>query len=165
MEWKLGAIETPLTEALKKTNPEIMDWFAKAAPVGRLGLPADLTPMVCYLLSDAGSFNTGADMVVTGMFRICRFDAANFADALFRWHSCWSNRWLRRPFGYEQVSARPLIQATCTGLEEVCQKHLARKPHLGLFLALTPACLRQDLSGPLLTHICLTSFCRIQRSV
>ena len=63
-----GAIETPLTEALKKTNPEIMDWFAKAAPVGRLGLPADLTPMVCYLLSDAGSFNTGADMVVTGTF-------------------------------------------------------------------------------------------------
>lgn len=43
-----------------------MEWFAKAAPVGRLGLPADLTPMVCYLLSDAGSFNTGADMVVTG---------------------------------------------------------------------------------------------------
>lgn len=43
-----------------------MEWFAKAAPVGRLGLPADITPMVCYLLSDAGSFNTGADMVVTG---------------------------------------------------------------------------------------------------
>ena len=49
-----------------------MDWFAKAAPVGRLGMPADLTPMVCYLLSDAGSFNTGADMVVTGTLDVRR---------------------------------------------------------------------------------------------
>ncbi|KAK1144387.1 hypothetical protein N8T08_005540 [Aspergillus melleus] len=36
------------------------------APLQRLGVPDDLTPMVCYLLSDAASFTTGADMLVTG---------------------------------------------------------------------------------------------------
>jgi len=61
-----GAIMTPMTAALEESNPEILHWFRDGAPVGRLGVPQDLSPMVCYLLSDAGSFTTGADMLVTG---------------------------------------------------------------------------------------------------
>lgn len=44
----------------------ILDWYRDGAPLQRLGLPEDLTPMVCYLLSDAAAFTTGADMLVTG---------------------------------------------------------------------------------------------------
>ncbi|KAI3580340.1 hypothetical protein IWW34DRAFT_695154 [Fusarium oxysporum f. sp. albedinis] len=44
----------------------ILDWYENGAPLQRLGVPEDLTPMVCYLLSDAAAFTTGADMLVTG---------------------------------------------------------------------------------------------------
>lgn len=61
-----GAIKTPMTAALETDNPAILNYFRDAAPVGRLGIPQDLTTMVCFLLSDAGSFTTGADMLITG---------------------------------------------------------------------------------------------------
>ena len=60
---------TPMTAALETENPAILDWFRDAAAVGRLGVPQDLSPMVCYLLSDAGSFTTGADFIISGEFQ------------------------------------------------------------------------------------------------
>lgn len=62
----LGAIQTPLLARLEGEKRAILDWYRDGAPLQRLGLPEDLTPMVCYLLSDAASFTTGADMLVTG---------------------------------------------------------------------------------------------------
>ena len=59
---------TPMTAALEDLNPAILNFFRDAAPVGRLGVPQDLSPMVCYLLSDAGSFTTGADFLISGMY-------------------------------------------------------------------------------------------------
>ncbi|KAM0219155.1 hypothetical protein ACHAQD_006677 [Fusarium lateritium] len=61
-----GAIQTPLLARLQGEKRAILDWYANGAPVQRLGVPEDLTPMVCYLLSDASSFTTGTDMLVTG---------------------------------------------------------------------------------------------------
>jgi NAD(P)-dependent dehydrogenase (short-subunit alcohol dehydrogenase family) len=55
-----------MTAGLGETFPELVDWFRDAAPVGRLGVPQDLSPMVCHLLSDAGSFITGSDILITG---------------------------------------------------------------------------------------------------
>ncbi len=49
-----------MTLALKTELPALAEMFEKAAPVGRMGVPEDLTPAVIYLLSDAGSFTTGA---------------------------------------------------------------------------------------------------------
>lgn len=56
-----------MTASLEKEAPDILQWFNDAAPVRRMGVPEDLTPIVCFLLSDAGSFTTGADFVITGM--------------------------------------------------------------------------------------------------
>ena len=57
-----------MTQVLEAESPDILDFYRDGAPVGRLGVPQDLSPMVCYLLSDAGSFTTGADMLITGEF-------------------------------------------------------------------------------------------------
>lgn len=61
-----GAIQTPLLARLQGEKRAILDWYRDGAPLQRLGVPEDLTPMVCYLLSDAAAFTTGADMLVTG---------------------------------------------------------------------------------------------------
>ncbi|UPL00215.1 hypothetical protein LCI18_011149 [Fusarium solani-melongenae] len=61
-----GAIQTPLLARLEGEKRAILDWYRDGSPLQRLGVPEDLTPMVCYLLSDAAAFTTGADMLVTG---------------------------------------------------------------------------------------------------
>lgn len=61
-----GVISTPMTEALRETNPVVVDMFDNANPVGRIGQPSDLTPAVAWLLSDASGFTTGSDIVITG---------------------------------------------------------------------------------------------------
>ena len=63
-----GAIQTPLLKRLE-ASPEkraILDFYRYGAPLQRLGVPEDLTPMVTYLLSDAAAFTTGGDFLVTG---------------------------------------------------------------------------------------------------
>jgi NAD(P)-dependent dehydrogenase (short-subunit alcohol dehydrogenase family) len=61
-----GVIMSPMTEGLKTMYPELLKMFENAAPARRIGVPADLTPAVVYLLSDAASFTTGADLPITG---------------------------------------------------------------------------------------------------
>ncbi|KAK5098265.1 hypothetical protein LTS08_006398 [Lithohypha guttulata] len=61
-----GAIQTPLLKRLEGEKRAILDFYREGAPLQRLGVPEDLTPMVCYLLSDAASFVTGADFLMTG---------------------------------------------------------------------------------------------------
>ena len=55
-----------MTQALKTDFPRLAQMFENAAPVGRMGLPQDLTPAFIYLLSDASAFTTGADLPVSG---------------------------------------------------------------------------------------------------
>lgn len=40
--------------------------FNEAAPVGRIGIPQDLTPQVILLLSEASAFTTGTDVLISG---------------------------------------------------------------------------------------------------
>lgn len=62
-----GAIQTPLLKRLEGGEKQkILDWYTQGSPLGRLGVPEDLTPVVCYLLSEAASYTTGADFVVSG---------------------------------------------------------------------------------------------------
>ena len=70
---------TPLTAALEDSNPAILNWFRDASPVPRMGETSDLTPMICYLLSDAASFTTGADMLVTGKFPLSNVVSSGFS--------------------------------------------------------------------------------------
>ncbi|KAK5172695.1 uncharacterized protein LTR77_002815 [Saxophila tyrrhenica] len=61
-----GVILSPMTRSLKTEYPSLAQMFENAAPVGRMGVPQDLTPAIIYLLSDAGSFTTGSDFPITG---------------------------------------------------------------------------------------------------
>ena len=73
-----GAILTPLTEALERDDPEILNFFRKGAPAKRLGVPQDLSPIVIYLLSDAGAFSTGGDFLVTGGVHAGRLPSSGY---------------------------------------------------------------------------------------
>ncbi|MEM7367642.1 MAG: SDR family oxidoreductase [Bacteroidota bacterium] len=55
-----GLIETPMSKRAA-TNEEIMAFVKKKQPLdgGRIGQPADLTRLMCFLLSDESSFITG----------------------------------------------------------------------------------------------------------
>lgn len=75
-----GVIDTPMTQGLRTTYPKLVDMFHKAPPVKRIGQPSDLTPLIAYLLSDASTFTTGSDFVVTGGL-----------------HAGLSPEWLQRP--------------------------------------------------------------------
>ena len=89
-----GFIQSPMTQDLGETNPALVDWFRDAAPVGRLGVPQDLSPTVCHLFSDAGklrsalyhlkplhntyycfvgSFISGSDILITGKLHHLEF--------------------------------------------------------------------------------------------
>ena len=46
--------------------PRLTDMYHNVQPVRRIGQPSDLTPLVYYLLSDASTFTTGSDFLVTG---------------------------------------------------------------------------------------------------
>jgi sorbose reductase len=61
-----GVILSPMTDALKTEYPHLLAMFENAAPLKRIGVPEDLTPVITYLLSDASSFTTGADHLVSG---------------------------------------------------------------------------------------------------
>ncbi|KAF2479816.1 hypothetical protein BDY17DRAFT_256522 [Neohortaea acidophila] len=69
-----GAIHSPMTASLEQDAPQLLKWFKDAAPVQRMGVPEDITPTICLLLSDAGAFTTGADMVITGGIHAGRND-------------------------------------------------------------------------------------------
>lgn len=55
-----GVILSPMTNALKTQYPKLLNMFENAAPVGRIGVPTDLTPQVVLLLSDASSFTVSS---------------------------------------------------------------------------------------------------------
>jgi len=58
-----GFIETDMTSDL----PEAMiESVVKTAPVGRLGTPGDVAPIVCFLASDLASYMTGQVISVDG---------------------------------------------------------------------------------------------------
>ena len=61
----LGLVETPHDKAWVDANREKL---VKLYPMRRLGLPADIAPMVALLASDAGGWITGQTISISGGF-------------------------------------------------------------------------------------------------
>ncbi len=59
-----GVIETPFHD--KFTTPERKKAFEKMIPLGRVGRPEDIAPMVIFLASDLASFSTAHHFDITG---------------------------------------------------------------------------------------------------
>ena len=60
-----GAIDTPINESTLK-NPEKVLALKREIPLGRVGQPADVAKLVCYLASDDASYITGTTVVIDG---------------------------------------------------------------------------------------------------
>jgi len=60
-----GYTATPMTAG---NSAEVLARFAAETPLGRLAQPAEIVGPVVFLLSDAASFCTGADLLVDGGF-------------------------------------------------------------------------------------------------
>lgn len=68
-----GTVETPslhdrmaaMAEKLGSAE-KARDWFVNRQPMGRLGQPDEITSLILYLLSDAGSYATGQPFIIDG---------------------------------------------------------------------------------------------------
>jgi NAD(P)-dependent dehydrogenase (short-subunit alcohol dehydrogenase family) len=62
-----GFIRTPMLQnAGMLDNPELLHMIERLHPLGRLGEPAEIASLVCYLLSDEASFLTGQNFLADG---------------------------------------------------------------------------------------------------
>lgn len=51
-------------------DPSLRDRWLSMTPMGRMGVPDDLVGPVVFLLSDASSYMTGADIRVDGGYTV-----------------------------------------------------------------------------------------------
>ncbi|KAG8755863.1 hypothetical protein FRC12_010751 [Ceratobasidium sp. 428] len=61
-----GHIYTKMTAAFVDTQPGLSEKWASMNPLGRLGRPDELRGVVAWLASDASTFCTGSDIIVSG---------------------------------------------------------------------------------------------------
>ncbi|CAE7120038.1 unnamed protein product [Rhizoctonia solani] len=61
-----GYIYTPMTAALINMQPEVAEKWANFNPLGRIGRPDELRGVAAWLASDASTFCTGSDIIVSG---------------------------------------------------------------------------------------------------
>jgi len=61
-----GHIYTNMTAAYLDTQPHLLDKWASLNPLGRIGRPDELRGVVTWLASDASTFCTGSDIIVSG---------------------------------------------------------------------------------------------------
>lgn len=61
-----GQVQTAGTEDFARKAPEVAAMTADAIPMGRGGAPEELAEAICFMLSDAASYITGAALPVDG---------------------------------------------------------------------------------------------------
>ncbi|KZT11503.1 sorbose reductase sou1 [Laetiporus sulphureus 93-53] len=61
-----GHIYTSMTAAYVDTQPHLVEKWSSLNPLGRLGRPDELRGVVTWLASDASTFCTGSDILVSG---------------------------------------------------------------------------------------------------
>ena len=60
-------IQTNQTRTAREyTTAAAGDLMNTAPPLGRIGIPDEVSPAVIYLLSDASTYTTGADILISG---------------------------------------------------------------------------------------------------
>lgn len=59
-----GTVETPMTETVR--SERFRERTLARIPLGRIALPAEVAPLICFLLSDAASFITGQNWIEDG---------------------------------------------------------------------------------------------------
>lgn len=65
-----GGFFTEPNQRWSRENPEVIDGFLKAIPMGKFGDPEDLGPLAVYLASDAARYMTGAALVIDGGYTL-----------------------------------------------------------------------------------------------
>lgn len=61
-----GYIGTPMTRAVSESDPEMYAEWVRRTPLGRVGTPEDLAPLVAFLASDEAGFLVGSDVLADG---------------------------------------------------------------------------------------------------
>ena len=64
--------ETEMTKVARDFNPQAADLMHTAPPLKRIGTPNDIMGAAVYLLSDASSYTTGTEILVTGGIHLGR---------------------------------------------------------------------------------------------
>jgi len=64
-----GLIETPLTEQMRTTKPEVVRIFLDHTPLGRLGKADDIVGPAVFLASDMSSYVSGTIVMADGGYR------------------------------------------------------------------------------------------------
>jgi NAD(P)-dependent dehydrogenase (short-subunit alcohol dehydrogenase family) len=65
-----GLFMTEANLAWAKHNPQVIDTFVSAVPMGRAGEPHEIGPLAVYLASPAASYVTGAAFVIDGGYTL-----------------------------------------------------------------------------------------------
>jgi NAD(P)-dependent dehydrogenase (short-subunit alcohol dehydrogenase family) len=70
-----GFIETDMSKDLRANRPRLVELMHTTPPLKRIGNRNDIAGTAIYLLSDAASYTTGADILVTGGLHAGRIEA------------------------------------------------------------------------------------------
>ncbi len=65
-----GLFMTEPNQAWAKQNPQVIETFVSAIPMGRAGDPEEIGPLAVYLASPASSYVTGATFVIDGGYTL-----------------------------------------------------------------------------------------------
>lgn len=66
-------IRTAMTDKVALHTPSAIQRFSTEPPLGRIGTSVDVMGAIAYLLSDAASYVSGTDILVTGGLHAGRF--------------------------------------------------------------------------------------------